>query len=165
PVPTSHNALWNAVVVVEDADGWRLPTEAQWEYAARAGTIEAFSNRVQDHRDHAALDPIGWFPFNRGEWNTTREVGRKQPNPWGLYDMHGNVEEWVWDWLGQYPSIAETDPTGASPTGNNPSRAIRGNEMAAQTLVDGERFNRSASRNGRAPFVSWPFTGFRLVRP
>ncbi|MCL1992878.1 MAG: formylglycine-generating enzyme family protein, partial [Spirochaetes bacterium] len=146
-----------------DADGWRLPTEAQWEYAARAGTTQAFSNGVQDHTYHLAIDPIGWFYFNRGEWGT-REVGLKQANPFGLHDMHGNVKEWVWDWLGQYPSIAQTDPTGAPPSGTWPSRAGRGALGEHGWFPDGS-FYRSASRNGGGPMDRWAFTGFRLVRP
>ncbi|MCL1993921.1 MAG: formylglycine-generating enzyme family protein [Spirochaetes bacterium] len=155
PVPTSNNAFWNAVEIVPGSSGWRLPTEAQWEYAARAGTTAAFSNGTVNWQSQADLDWIGWFDFNSG--GRTREVGRRQANAWGLHDMHGNVFEWVWDWFGDYPSLAQTDPSGAS---SGSGRVSRGGGWGASALVA-----RSAFRIYDDPLLRHEGLGVRLVRP
>jgi formylglycine-generating enzyme required for sulfatase activity len=83
----------------------RLPTEAEWEYACRAGTRTRFSFGDAD----GALGDYAWYGDSRG---STHPVGQKKPNPWGLYDMHGNVGEWCGDWYGEYTPDSATDPTG-----------------------------------------------------
>ena len=102
----------------EGVETYRLPTEAEWEYAARAGTQTAY------HFGDAAgeLDHYAWY----GEmllFGGDHPVGQKRPNAWGLYDMHGNVWEWVADWKGQYPQGPVTDPRGPS---TGVFRVIRG---------------------------------------
>jgi hypothetical protein len=85
--------------------GYRLPTEAEWEYAARAGT-------TGDYGGSGVIDDMGWYSGNTGK--TTHPVAQKLPNAWGIFDMHGNLWERVPDWLGSYPSGTVTDPTGPS---------------------------------------------------
>ena len=154
-VPTDSSAAWDAVEIVEDSAGWRLPTEAQWEYAARAGTTSAFCNGADDWEDEASVDGAGWLGFNSGKM--THEVGRKQSNAWGLCDVHGNVWEWVWDWFGNYPSRSQTDPTGRS---SGSIRVGRGGSAFISA-----RNARSACRNGGSPLDRNDFLGLRLARP
>jgi len=91
------SVTWNRA-----ANGYRLPTEAEWEYAARAGTRGVYAG--------GELDAVGWYYGNSG--SSTHPVARKQANAWGLYDMTGNVWEWTWDWYVETLGAA-TDPEGA----------------------------------------------------
>ncbi len=138
----------------EGVNKYRLPTEAEWEYAARAGTQAAY------HFGSAAnqLGLYAWYVENsdRGGFIRTSEVGQKWPNAWGLYDMHGNVWEWVADWYGPYPSGAVTDPRGPS-TGD--MRIIRGGGFGNDA-----RNCRVANRGNVAPSRRHHDLGFRLVR-
>jgi formylglycine-generating enzyme required for sulfatase activity len=91
-----------------DGYSYRLPSEAEWQYACRAGTTTRFS--YGDDPDYSRLDDYTWHAENSD--GTTHPVGEKLPNPWGLYDMHGNVWEWCMDWFGLYLGGSATDPTG-----------------------------------------------------
>jgi len=128
-----------------DGHRYRLPTEAEWEYAARAGRNDA---------GIANPDQVAWFGDNaRGE---THPVGEKQANPWGLYDMQGNVQEWVQDWYGNFLNDPATDPTGPA-TGNR--RVLRGGSIEfCPSCV------RLSVRTYFMPDVHSLSSGFRLVR-
>ncbi len=126
--------------------GYRLPTEAEWEYAARAGSTGA---RYGD------IDAIAWYDDNSG--NTTHPGGRKSPNAWGLYDMLGNVWEWCWDWYtDKYAGGSVMDPTGSS---LGSTRVIRGGSW-----VSFARRVRAANRNYFVPGSRYNVLGLRVVR-
>ena len=130
---------------------YRLPTEAEWEYACRAGTTTVYS--FGD--DVSELGRYGWFSSNSG--GTTHPVGGKRPNAWGLYDMHGNVFEWCQDWYGDYPSGSVTDPTGPA---SGDLRVLRGGSFSFQTS-----YVRSANRYyGFRPGFRNLNLGFRPAR-
>jgi formylglycine-generating enzyme required for sulfatase activity len=125
-------------------EGWeyRLPTEAEWEYAARAGTTGA---------RYGELDAIGWYDGNSG--SQTHPVSQKAANAWGLHDMMGNVWEWCSDWSGDYPTGSVTDPMGPSSGSNRVSRGGSWFNVASHA--------RSAVRNGGVPGFRYGGLGFR----
>ena len=127
-----------------------LPTEAQWEYACRAGSNKEYC--FGD--DESPLGEYGWFAGNSG--NTTHPVGEKKPNAWGLYDMHGNVCEWCQDWYAEYGAKLEADPSG--PTTGSP----RTNRGGGWDYHAGGCH--SAYRNHAANNYVQPFLGFRVAR-
>ncbi len=133
------------------ADGYRLPTEAEWEYACRAGT----TTRYFYGDDPAGLDAYAWYG---GNTKTLQPVATKRANPWGLYDMHGNVWEWCWDWYGPYSPTAARNPRG--PTRSKSEwRVVRGGSFGASP----QRL-RSARRDVNQPEDWCRFLGFRCVR-
>ncbi len=134
----------------EGTDKYRLPTEVEWEYAARAGSHSAYSFG----NNQGQLSDYAWYLYNSGV--KTHAVGQKKPNGWGLYDMHGNVWEWCQDWYGDYPSGSVTDPRGPS-SGSN--RVIRGGSWG-----NNARSGRSANRNRSDPGDWNSGLGFRLAR-
>ena len=154
PTSSSHKnyVKWSEVIIVEGSNGYRLPTDAQWEYACRAGSITDY----YFGDDVTKLGEYAWYSVNSN--NMTHEVGKKKPNAYGLYDMHGNVWEWCWDWWGDYPTEAKTDYTGAVA---GTIRLDRGGSWSvpSDNLV-------SAGRGYGAPVVTRYYDlGFRVVRP
>jgi len=151
-VPTSSNGTWNAVIADWDANGYRLPTEAEWEYACRAGTTTAYNTGDTLNTN------TGWYGENASA--RTHEVGKKPANAWGLHDMHGNVSEWCWDWYYGYYSSLQVDPVGPV-AGISPSRVIRGGAW-----IHGwwREYLRSAFRYFYNPNYRDNLIGFRLVR-
>ena len=118
-----------------------LPTEAQWEYACRAGS----TTRYCFGDEESGLGEYAWYSANSG--NKTHPVGEKKPNAWGLYDMHGNVCEWCQDWWkdGYYKESPVDDPTGAA-TGSN--RVLRGGSWITPASSCRSAYRSHAPGNG-----------------
>jgi sulfatase modifying factor 1 len=137
---------------------YRLPTEAEWEYACRAGTTTPFHTGETIRPDQANYDGNRTYAGGKkGVFReSTIEAGSLPPNPWGLHEMHGNVWEWCADWYGEYPQGATRDPTGPA---SGDRRVFRGG-----CWINFPAVCRSANRAKVAP-VSWNFhLGFRVVR-
>jgi formylglycine-generating enzyme required for sulfatase activity len=149
----AYTVSGTTVTLNSGATGYRLPTEAEWEYACRAGTTTPYSSG-------SSVDSAGWYSSNSG--SKTHEVGTKQPNALGLYDMHGNVYEWCWDWYGDYSSGAQTNPLGAS-SGSASVGALR--VARGGSCYDNGQYLRSAGRGYITPSNRDISIGFRLFRP
>ena len=128
---------------------FRLPTEAEWEFAARGGN----QSRHTQYSGSSRIDDVAWYKDNSGYG--THPVKTKQPNELGIYDMSGNVFEWCQDWYGDYSSYAQTNPTGAS---SGAQRLIRGGNWYCPP-----RYCRSSCRGGNTPEASGCNLGLRLV--
>jgi sulfatase modifying factor 1 len=134
----------------------RLPTEAEWEYACRAGTTSAYNDGptcTGPEEKDLALDKVGWFNENSG--GKIHPVRQKEANRWGLYDMHGNVWEWCEDWYGDYNADDQVDPAGPA---SGSERVHRGGSWGFRVW-----YCRSAYRYWRRPGDRHPDLGFRLA--
>jgi len=155
--PTAPNTDWDAAVIVPGSDGYRLPTDAQWEYACRAGSIGEYSigaggTVVTDLN----LGDYAWYEPNGND--KTHEVGKKTANAFGLYDMHGNVWEWCWDWYDDYPpSGTPTDTTGPD---SGSYRVVRGGNSNAPAAYISSSFLYHCP-----PDANNITLGFRVARP
>jgi formylglycine-generating enzyme len=142
----------------KDGDSYRLPTEAEWEYACRAGTTTPFSFGETISTDQANYR--GNYPYGKGKDGEYRDkmtpVGTFPPNAYGLYDMHGNVSEWCQDWYGEYPKGETVDPQGPA-IGKN--RVLRGGSFFVVPW-----YVRSARRYGLVPKSRGSDFGFRVAR-
>jgi len=163
---TSSNFQFGTIYADWNANGYRLPTEGEWEYFARAGTTGPFSITASAYNSSTyiictsgvlpALESVAWFCANSE--STSHPVGSKASNPWGLKDVHGNVWEWCWDWWGGgYPSSSQTDYRGPS---NGSHRVVRGGSWSSDP-----EYVRSGSRYYNNPGVPGDYgLGFRLLR-
>jgi formylglycine-generating enzyme required for sulfatase activity len=174
----SGGAIVTTVTCNCNADGFRLPTEAEWEYACRAGTTTAYNIPRYNANDEIigyGSNTITSDDANFDDWEMTTPGGMFfDPNEWGLYDMHGNVSEWVWANLGVYPTVPTRDPQPELPLGPGGnqyySKGLRGGSW-----LDPVSYLRSAARDGNLPCyevyveeyqgeVYWyPILGFRVV--
>ena len=137
----------NVSLIDVNCRGWRLPTEAEWEYLARGGEEHLYSGSD-------SIGDVAWYEDNSG--SNTHPVGQKQANGFGLYDMSGNVWEWTWDRYGEYSSGSMTDPRGPS---SGSVRIIRGGSWSLNA-----GYSRTSCRNGSSIYQSGDNLGFRLVR-
>ena len=146
-----------------DADGFRLPTEAEWECVARAGTDELWPGvDVKGWLGGLAAYEVGWFRDNSGM--STHSVALKRANPWGFYDIHGNVWEWTWDVIGAYPDHPRVDPLSTDKDalddkGDARPRIRRGGSHAHMTALA-----TTSIRGGASPDDADSTYGFRLCR-
>ena len=169
PVMVSWEDVQEFIRRLNEATGeelYRLPTEAEWEYTCRAGTttLWSFGNDERQLESYAWYGNDEWL-VDLNVWSSSptpgyegpKNVGTKLPNPWGLYDMYGNVEEWCQDWYGWYTSESQVDPTG--PTFGS-SRVVRGGNF-----IYGAQIVRSTSRSKASPSPFSPRgVGGRLLR-
>jgi len=153
------NVSWDDATAFAEWMGCLLPTEAEWEYACRAGTTTPFS--TGNNLTSSQANYNGDYPYNnnaQGEYRTkTTPVGSFAANAFGLFDMHGNVWEWCSDWYGDYTTWAQTNPKGAS---SGSDRVLRGGGWDA-----GADYCRAASRGNNTPDSRFTDLGFRLVSP
>ena len=156
-VVISWNDIQESIGILNEAEGdsvYRLPTEAEWEYACRAGT----ETRWSFGGDEGQLGQYAWYHDNASEVGEeyAHEVGQKLPNPWGLYDIHGNAAEWVLDWYDSYTSDFQVDPSGPV---SGTQRVMRSSHYDSSPYR-----TRSATRSRVAPSYQDARIGVRLLR-
>ena len=161
-VPTddksANKSNWDKAIIVSGSNGYRLPTEAQWEYAAKGGSPLNTGWVGYTYSGSDILDDVAWYANNSN--GKTHEVGKKAPNFLGIYDMTGNVFEWCWDYYGSYSSGSVTDPTGY-PSGD--CRIRRGGTYSDFDLYVYKY--KSIYRDYYFTYRRDNNTGFRIVRP
>lgn len=149
-IPTDEDDTWNAAVADWSANGYRLPTEAEWEFAARGGN----NSNNYTYAGSDTIEDVAWYYENAN--STTHPVGTKAANELGLYDMSGNLYEWCWDWHGNYPTTDEIDYRGAA---SGTHRIGRGGSWATFAT-----YCTVAIRSDYGPHSRYYYIGFRVVR-
>ncbi len=149
-IPCKGNSISGTITMNTNANGYRLPTEAEWEFAAWGGK----KRKGYKYSGSDNLSTVAWYCDNSGD--QTHDVAKKAPNELGLYDMSGNIWEWCWDWYGSYGSNAQTNPFGPS---SGDCRVLRGGSWNYYSDVC-----RVAYRSYDDPGLRDCFMGFRLVR-
>lgn len=147
--PSSTNADWNAITYNESADGYRLPTEAEWEYIARGGKTPSGTT----YSGSDTIEEVAWYKTNSG--SQTHEVKQKKENALGIYDMSGNVWEWCWDW---YINTVTSDTPGTG-SASGPHRVYRGGSYYGETYYSTVYYRELSS-----PSYRFNYVGFRVVR-
>jgi formylglycine-generating enzyme required for sulfatase activity len=149
-IPISDCIDWDIIICNWSADGYRLPTEAEWEYAARGG----HKPKPYTYAGSNTVDDVAWYYDNSNY--KTHQVGTKAPNELGIYDMSGNVWEWCWDWYGSYSSSAQTNPHGAT---SGSLRVSRGSSFYSNV-----NYCRVAYRSYDNPYRKNHSFGLRVLR-
>jgi formylglycine-generating enzyme required for sulfatase activity len=160
-VPTSSGSTWDAAICNWSANGYRLTTDAEWEYAARGGVHHTDNYRYSGCHNESDLENYAWYSANDSSPYGTKPVGTRLPNQLGLYDMTGNVWEWCWDWFQStyyqtcYDQGTVNNPTGPAPTGMH---FPRGGDWYSPAQI-----SRVAFRGGQ-PLIPYQSLGFRVAR-
>ena len=165
-IPVASDSDWNAALMNMAANGYRLPTEAEWMWAAMGATEDAEPGAMQGGINRTgyrkpfagydgtnSIDQYAWYQDNSG--GTTRPVGMKEANELGLHDMSGNVYEWTWDWVAAYPAGVLVDYTGPD---SSAFRVLRGGSW-----INDASWCTVAYRANHSPHYRYPFRGFRVV--